>query len=68
MEKNLEVIKEAKRIVEDSNLSSKSHFEASSSWARIHMFLGGPIAVLAAVSGVSALSKQEVIAAVWHFL
>lgn len=58
---------EASRIREDSIYSSKSHFEASRRWGRIHMSLGLPAAVAAAVSGVSALSDLSVVAAVLAF-
>jgi len=50
-----ELIKEAKRIEEDSLYSSKGHFCAAQFWSNLHLWLGVPTAILAAVAGVSAL-------------
>ena len=51
--------KEAERIVEDSLYSAKGHFEAASKWRKMHLWLGLPAAVLAALSGVSALTQFD---------
>lgn len=51
------ILKEVKRIEEDSLYSSKSHFYAAQFWSNLHLWLGVPAAVLAAVAGVSALSE-----------
>jgi len=59
---------EASRIEEDSTYSSKSHFEAARMWGAMHLWLGIPIALLAGLSGVSALSDMPVSAAVIAFV
>ena len=53
------LIDEAKRIEEDSLYSAKGHFEAANKWRNIHLWLGLPTAVLAALSGVSALTQFD---------
>jgi len=53
------LIDEAKRIEEDSLYSAKGHFEAANKWRNIHLWLGLPTAVLAALSGVSALAQFD---------
>lgn len=55
------VIAEAQRIEEDAIYSSKSHFEASRSWEYVHLWIGVPMTILAAVAGVSALSQQATV-------
>jgi len=51
------ILKEVKRIEEDSLYSSKSHFYTAQFWSNLHLWLGIPAAVLAAVAGASALSE-----------
>ena len=51
--------KEAKRVEEDSLYSAKGQFVAASHWTRVHLWLGIPSAVLAAVAGVSALPQFD---------
>jgi hypothetical protein len=51
------IYKEAKRIEEDCLFSAKGHFCAAQRWASIHLWLGIPAAILAAVAGVSFLSR-----------
>lgn len=58
-----EVVKEAKRIEEDTFHSSKGHFAAAQVWSHFHLFFGGPAAVLAAVVGALAMTGQTTIAA-----
>jgi hypothetical protein len=53
-----EVIREAKRIEERSRLTSKSHFKAAAVWANLHLLLGIPAVVLAAIA--SALVHSQV--------
>ena len=53
------IIDEAKRIEEDCLYSAKGHFEAASKWQKIHRYLGLPAVVLAALSGVSALTQFD---------
>jgi hypothetical protein len=49
-----EIIKESKRIEEDTLFSSKGHFFAAGFWSNFHLWVGLPTAVLAAVaSGVA---------------
>ncbi len=55
MDKN-RIQKEAKRIEEDSLYSAKGHFVTASFWRRFHIWIGVPTAILAAISGASALS------------
>ncbi|MBI1816261.1 MAG: SLATT domain-containing protein [Deltaproteobacteria bacterium] len=50
---------EAARIEEDSLYSGKGHFEAARAWGNVHLWLGIPAAVLAAIASASAF-KQEV--------
>lgn len=49
-----DLIKEAKRIEEDSLFSSKSQFEAGKIWTSLHYWIGIPSSILAAIAGVSA--------------
>jgi len=55
---------EAMRIEEDALHSSKSHFEASACWGRVHLAMGIPTAITAAIAGVSALKAHPTVAAV----
>jgi hypothetical protein len=54
--------KEARRIHEDCTYSSKGHYEAAARWDHAHLWLGIPSTILAAVSGVSALGDQKILA------
>lgn len=51
------IIKEAKRIEEDSLYSAKGHFKAANRWMRYHLWLGIPSVLLAVFSGASLLSQ-----------
>jgi hypothetical protein len=62
------IIKEAKRIEEDSLHSSKGHFCAAQFWKRFHFWVGGPTAVIAAIAGISALKDSPVLAAILAIL
>jgi len=53
---------EGARIEEDSLYSGKGHFEAARAWGNVHLWVGIPTAVLAAVASASAF-KQQVAAA-----
>lgn len=67
MEAKNEVIKEARRIEEDSLYSSKGHFYASQFWSNLHLWIGIPASIMAAIAGASALSQfdyHEIIAGV----
>ena len=53
------IIKEAKRIEEDSLYSAKKHFITASFWKNFHYSIGIPSVILASISGVSALSQFD---------
>jgi len=50
------VAKEAERIEEDALYSAKRHFNAAAYWNNLHLVLGLPTALIAGISGISALS------------
>lgn len=54
-----EIIKEAMRIEESALLSSKGHFNAAALFGKIHILLGLPMVVLAAVAGAAAFSRFD---------
>lgn len=49
------IIDEANRIEEDSNLSAKGHFCAAKRWARTNFWLGLISTILASLAGASAI-------------
>jgi hypothetical protein len=53
------LIKEARRIEEDSLYSAKGHFVAAIFWTNFHLWIGVPTAILAAIAGASALSQFD---------
>lgn len=53
---------EANRIEEDSLYSGKGHFEAARAWGTLHLWLGIPAAVLAAIASGSAFAQDAVTA------
>lgn len=53
------VIKEAKRVEEDSLYSAKGHFIAASFWTNFRLWIGVPTAILSAIAGASALSQFD---------
>lgn len=53
------ILREAKRIEEDSLYSAKAHFIVANFWTNIHLLIGVPTAILAAIAGVSALSQFD---------
>jgi len=60
------ILKEARRVEEDSLYSAKGHFVAANFWMNFHFWIGVPTVILAAIAGASALSKfdnHEVVAA-----
>jgi len=59
MEAKEKIIKEAKRIEEDSLYSSKGHFYAAQFWTNLHLWIGIPATILAAIAGASALSQFD---------
>lgn len=55
---------ECHRIEEDALYSAKGNFEAARVWGRVHLALGIPTSVLAAVASVAAFNDQTVAAGV----
>lgn len=53
------IIKEARRIEEDTLYSAKGQFIAANFWTKFHLWMGVPTAILAAIAGASALSQFE---------
>lgn len=54
--------KEAARISEDALHSSKGHYNAADRWRHVHLWIGIPNALLAAIAGISAFKGSEVLA------
>ncbi len=52
-----EMIKEAKRIEEDSEHSAKGQYNAADRWNGYHLLIGIPASVVAALAGVSVVQK-----------
>lgn len=53
---------EALRVEEDTEHSAKSHYNAAARWARYHLWLGLPSAVIAALGGAAALNSLPEVA------
>lgn len=53
------IIKEAKRVEEDSLYSAKGHFAVANFWTNVHFGIGVPSAILAGIAGALALSQFE---------
>jgi hypothetical protein len=53
---------EARRIEEDTEHSFKGHYNAAARWARYHLWIGSPSALLAAIAGVAAFKDQPELA------
>ncbi|MEA2074307.1 MAG: SLATT domain-containing protein [Euryarchaeota archaeon] len=53
------IIKEAKRIEENSLYSAKGHFVAAQFWTNFHLWIGVPAVILAALAGTSALAQFD---------
>ena len=53
---------EAARIEEDSIHSAKGHYNAADRWKYVHLWIGIPNAVLAAIAGISAFEGCELLA------
>ncbi|MBM3210673.1 SLATT domain-containing protein [Candidatus Poribacteria bacterium] len=53
------IIKEAKRIEEDSLCSAKAHLYAGQLWTNFHFWIGVPAAIFAAVAGTAALARFD---------
>ena len=59
---------EASRIAEDSENSSKGHFEAARRWENVHLWVGIPTTILAAAAGASALASHKILSAALSLL
>jgi hypothetical protein len=55
---------EAQRIEEDALYSSRSQFEAARRWSRVHLWIGIPTTVLAALASGSAFNGQGLAAGI----
>lgn len=64
MEVKEKIINEGRRIEEDSLYSSKGHFYAAQFWTDLHLWIGIPATIMAAVAGASALSGHGIFAGV----
>ncbi|HZO71150.1 MAG TPA: SLATT domain-containing protein [Ktedonobacteraceae bacterium] len=53
------MVKEAKRIENDTFFSAKGHFVASDEWRRRNMVLGIPSTIFSAIAGASALAQFD---------
>jgi hypothetical protein len=58
------IIEEALRIEEDVNHSARSHFVAANRWAKYHLRIGLPSALIAALSGGAYLGEESFFAVV----
>lgn len=56
------ILRECKRIEEDSIYSAKGHFEAANFWSRVQCRLGGASAALTAIAGGLAFNGMGVLA------
>jgi hypothetical protein len=54
--------REVARIMEDSLYSSKGHYNAADRWRRVHLWVGIPNAMLAAIAGLSAFKGAGLLA------
>lgn len=57
-------IEEAQRIEEDSLYSARGHFEAARAWSHLHLWIGIPTTITAAIAGISALNSYPVLSGV----
>lgn len=53
---------EAQRIEEDTEHTFKAHYNASTRWSTLHLWIGLPAAILAAISGAAAFNNYPNIA------
>lgn len=56
------LVTEAQRVEEDAEHSAKGHYNAAARWARYHLWLGLPSAVIAALGGAAALNDLPEVA------
>lgn len=55
---------ESERLEEDSLFSARGHFEAARTWGHVHLWVGIPTALLAALAGVTAFNNHSTVAGV----
>lgn len=55
--------KEAARLEEDVLFAEKQHFSMATIWRRVHLALGIPASVFAALAGLSAVQSRPILAA-----
>lgn len=53
---------ECARLEEDALFSARGHFEASRTWGRVHLLIGIPSSVIAALAGISAFNELPEVA------
>ena len=63
-----ELHNEALRIREDTDYSSKGHFEASSTWRNVNLWIGIPNVIFAAIAGISVLEECKILAVIFAAL
>jgi hypothetical protein len=59
-----EVINEAKRLFQNCLVTSKSHFVEARFWQNLHLWIGIPTVILAAVAGTLAFAEVKLIAGI----
>lgn len=59
---------EAKRVEEDTEHSFKGHYNAAARWARYHLCIGLPSALLAAIAGAAAFKNEPGLAGALAFV
>lgn len=53
------IVREAKRIEEDSNVSARGQFAAASFWTTLSLWVGGATAIASGIAGGSAFSQFD---------
>src|SRR5574340_1096856 len=59
-----EIIREAKRLYENCLYTSKSHFIEARFWQNMHIWVGIPTVILAAVAGTLAFANVRLLAGI----
>lgn len=62
------IVAESRRTEEDAMFSAKGHFEAAKRWNNIHLWIGLPMTLVAAIAGVSALKDYTALSAILSLL
>lgn len=63
-----EIINESQRLYESCLVTSKSHFETSKIWSRVHLWIGLPSVVLAAIAGTLAFVDSIILAGIFSIV